>query len=123
MQVAALLVVGLSPVGGNAIGIALRSLIVVGMTLFRWTVAASESVPVFTFQNSTPHVGLCTVSVIGTSRLRPCPSLTCAVRYFAPVAIAAPIGAETENTLSPGVWSPWVPSSKNCWEAEPPIAV
>src|SRR5687768_8769193 len=42
---------------------------------------------------------------------------------FMPAVVAAPTVAANEKVLSPGVTSPFVPLSKNCCVADPPIVV
>src|SRR5215471_5893759 len=96
------------------------ALMLVRTGLFRFTRPASGSVPVLTAHRSTPQVGLLTVKVMGAGLLRPCPSATVAGMYLAPVVSGA--AARKVNTLSPGVASPLLPSSKNCCEALPPMA-
>ena len=85
--------------------------IVVGIGLLTSTFVASGSTPTFTVQRSTPHVGLTTVSVIGAVALRPWPSVTVAIIDFGPVVARRSTFARNEKTLSPAVWSPFVPSS------------
>src|SRR5436190_22084094 len=55
--------------------------------------------------------------------LRAWASVIVTVKFFAPAVVSAPMVEETENTLSPDTASPFVPSSKNVCEAEPPIPV
>src|SRR5581483_2719044 len=110
--------------GGSAGGVReLRSVIVVGTALLRFTSVESGSAPTFTDHRSTPQVGLWIVSVIGAVATRPWPSVIVATMLLAPVDMNGPIVAVTENTLSPAVWSPFVPSSTNATDDGPPMLV
>src|SRR5262245_17639818 len=84
-------------------GMAPRSAMDAGIELFRSTSGASGSVPVLTDQRSTPHVGLCTVRVIGAVAVRPSASVIVATIFLAPVEMNAPTVAWNENTLSPAI--------------------
>ena len=55
--------------------------------------------------------------------VRDCASPMLMGKFFEPGAVPADTVACTENTVSPAVTSPLVPSSKNACEAEPPIVV
>src|SRR5216684_1955919 len=64
-----------------------------------------------------------TVREIEALPVRDCASVMVAGRILAPALVAPGTVASDENTLSPAVRSPCVPSSKNCCVAEPPIAL
>ena len=64
-----------------------------------------------------------TTSVMSALLERPKSSATVQKRLFEPVAIPPATAASNENTLSPGVTSPWVPSSKSGCDTKPRMAV
>src|SRR5438034_8706425 len=62
-----------------------------------------------------------TLSEIVVLPVRACASAIWMGRVFKPVDVAAGTVALKEKVLSPGVMSPFVPSSKKVWVADPPI--
>lgn len=64
-----------------------------------------------------------TVSEIGALPLRACASVMVVGIDLPPTLVPEVTVAWNEKTLSPAVTSPFVPSSKNCCVAEPPIPV
>ena len=62
-----------------------------------------------------------TVSASVVEPARPSASVMATGRLRAPTAASAGTATRKLKTLSPAVTSPLVPSSKNCWVAEPPI--
>src|SRR5262249_44791615 len=65
--------------------------------------------------------GDCTMRDAVVELLRAWASLIEMGRVFVPGVVPLATVAWNENTLSLGVTSPWVPSSKNCCDADPPI--
>ena len=65
--------------------------------------------------------GGCTVSEIDAALPRNCASLMVTGSDFAPGVVPLVTVALKEKILSPAVTSPFVPLSKNCCAAEPPI--
>src|ERR1043166_1700820 len=64
-----------------------------------------------------------TVNGIIAVAVRVCASVIVAVIDFAPTLVPAATVAVNEKMLSPAIASPFDPSSKNVWVADPPIAV
>ena len=64
-----------------------------------------------------------TVSVIVAAPLRACASASATLIVFDPELVAPPTTALNEKMLSPGVTSPFDPSSKRVCDALPPIGV
>src|SRR5690348_8496319 len=63
-----------------------------------------------------------TVRLIDVLPVRDCASVMLIARLFGPGVVLAATVAWNENILSIAVVSPCVPSSKNCWAADPPMA-